>query len=397
MRLKQFAFYTPGSSSAKRWVKPSSSQRRHGHGHGHGHQERGIEDWVTAVIDGKTVSWPNAHAGHAAATPAPTSSSVANPTAPSSWSNVPWFNVPSAVSSAPVPSSKAPSSNVPSAVSSAPAAEENSSIPAVNAGSGNWGRQAYYNADTGTADGLVFLNNMGGDGSGVFDYTMGNSLSYMSADTKSGSASPQVLADTLIEDNVEVILYSDKPCEGDSCGAYRPGTVAYHGFDGPSKLFLLEFDMPMSGKTGFNMDMPAAWMLNANIARTEQYGDCSCWGSGCGEWDVFEVLDSGNHRAISAIHAGASSGTETNYFDRPVSKTMKAAVIFDGHQSTGQVIVLSDDTTFDAIIADQVVAMYGYKTSASGPQAGNAGIAAQGNTLGAVEKLTSVFKLGSWS
>lgn len=43
--------------------------------------------------------------------------------------------------------------------------------------------------------------------------------------------------------------------------------------------------MPMDGKTGFNGDMPAVWMLNANIPRTAQYGPkgCSCWESGCGE------------------------------------------------------------------------------------------------------------------
>lgn len=369
MHLKQFAFYTPGSSSAKRGVKPSLSERRQVHRH----QARAVGDWVTVVMEGQTVSWQNEWAGPAAATPAPISSSVV-------------------VLSAPVPS---PSIQAP--VPSASTAEKNPSVPAINAGAGNWGRQAYYNADTATADGLVFLNNMGGQGSGVFDYQRGNSLSYMAADTKSGSASPQVLANTLIEDNSEVIIYSDKPCEGNDCGAYRPGTVSYHGFNGPSKLFLLEFDMPMSGKTGFNMDMPAAWMLNANIARTQQYGNCSCWDSGCGEWDVFEVLDSGNPRAISAIHAGATSGTETRYFDRPVNQTIKAAVIFDSNHLTGQIVVLSDDTTFDAVIADKVVAMYGYRSLAPGPQAGNARIAGQGGSASAVEKLTSVFKLGSGS
>ncbi|KAK5092096.1 target of Sbf [Exophiala xenobiotica] len=367
MHLKQFAFYTPGNNRAKRGIKPSSSERRHVHRR----QARAVGDWVTVTMDDQIVSWPNEYAGPASATPAPTSSSVDAPLAPM------------------------PSSNIQAHVPSAPTAEKNPSVPAVNAGAGNWGRQAYYNADIATADGLVFLNNMGGQGSGVFDYQMGNSLSYMAADTKSGSASPQVLANTMIEDNSEVIIYSDKPCERNDCGAYRPGTVAYHGFDGSSKLFLLEFDMPLSGKTGFNMDMPATWMLNANIPRTQQYGDCSCWASGCGEWDVFEVLDSGNTRAISAIHAGATSGTETHYFDRPVDQTIKAAVIFDSDHLTGQVVVLSDDTTFDAVIADKVVAMYGYKSPASSPQVGNARIAGHGGSAGAVEKLTSVFKLGS--
>lgn len=57
------------------------------------------------------------------------------------------------------------------------------------------------------------------------------------------------------------------------------------GFGGADKIFLMEFTMPMDGKTGFNGDMPAIWMLNAKIPRTIQYGkaECSCWSSGCGE------------------------------------------------------------------------------------------------------------------
>jgi len=358
MHLKQFAFYTPGSSSVKRWVKPSTSERRHGHSH----QERALGDPVTATINGQVVTWLNDYAASAAATSAPVASTAGVPLVP--------------------------------APSSGPTAEKDSSVPIVNAGAGNWGRQAYYDAESATADGLVFLNNMGGQGSGVFDNIRGNSLSYAAANTKSGSASPQVLADVLLEDGLEVSIYADKACEGDSCGATRPGSVAYHGFDGASKLFLLEFDMPISGKTGWNMDMPAAWVLNADIARTQQYGDCSCWGTGCGEWDVFEVLDSGNPRAISAIHAGAMSGTETHFFDRPVSKTMKAAVIFDSANAAGTVVVLSDDTTFDAVIADDIVAKFGEKQVAASPEVGSAHIAGLPGVADISEKVTSVFKLG---
>jgi len=57
------------------------------------------------------------------------------------------------------------------------------------------------------------------------------------------------------------------------------------GIDGADKVILIEYSMPMDGKTGFNADMPSIWMLNAQIPRTLQYGDasCSCWESGCGE------------------------------------------------------------------------------------------------------------------
>ncbi len=149
---------------------------------------------------------------------------------------------------------------------------------------------------------------------------------------------------------------SDMPCSGDDCGTVRPGTVAYHGFDGASKLFLLELSMPLSNETGFNADMPAAWMLNAQIPNTLQYGaaDCSCWESGCGEFDVFEILDSGNMRAKSTWH-GIVSGGDSNYFNRPTDGTMKAAVLLDGMNSAAHIIVLPDDAEFSTTLSAYVV------------------------------------------
>ena len=225
----------------------------------------------------------------------------------------------------------------------------------MNAGSGNWGRQTYYNAEQGTSDGLVFLNYHGGQGSGVFDTTWGMSLSHASADNSAGSASPVTLADTLIPDNSEFVIMTDKACSDVSCGTVRDGTVAYHGFDGASKLFLFEFSMPLSGNTGFNGDMPAAWILNAQIPRTIQYGKCSCWDSGCGEFDVFEVLDSGNQKCKSTWHGIKAKG-DSNWFQRPISGTMKAAVVFDGSASTAHIVVLPDDFSFDQSISQATVA-----------------------------------------
>ena len=39
----------------------------------------------------------------------------------------------------------------------------------MSSGAGSWDRHAYYSAEGQIADGLTFLNNHGGDGSGVFD------------------------------------------------------------------------------------------------------------------------------------------------------------------------------------------------------------------------------------
>lgn len=338
LTLKQFAFYAPGSDSTKRDIRPSPHERRQ-HGHAHFHkrhnqvrevqerhvmeEKRAVGDMITATIDGQVVSWANEYDGGAQATGAPA--------APANAAGQPGTN------------------------NAAPPA----AAPTMNAGNGYWGRQAYYDADGQIAIGLTFLNNMGGQGSGVFDYVLGNSLSYASADAKSGSASPQILADQTLGDGDEVIIMTDKPCQNGDCGATRPGGVAYHGFDGAKKVFLLEFDMPVTGTTGFNKDMPAVWILNAQIPLTIQYGrpECSCWESGCGEWDIFEVLDAGNMRCKSTVH-GNISGGDSNYFDRPADSTVKVAVIFDGDNQAGHIIVLDDATSFEETLSDAQVAAF---------------------------------------
>jgi hypothetical protein len=237
------------------------------------------------------------------------------------------------------------------------AAAAPSSMLSMNAGAGNWGRQAYYNAENQTAEGVVFLNHNGGQGSGVFDYTWGNSLSYASTDGATGSATSEILANTVLADDTEIVVMSSTPCSGDDCGTVRPGTVAMHGFEGNQKLFLMEFQMPLTGKKGWVQDMPAIWTLNAQIPNTLQYGEatCSCWESGCGEWDIFEVLDSGNTKAKSTFH-GNPSGGDSNYFVRPTDSTIKAAVIFDGNSNSGHIVVLPDDTVLDDSITSDVVA-----------------------------------------
>ena len=127
------------------------------------------------------------------------------------------------------------------------------------------------------------------------------------------------------------------------------------GFHGAQKAFLMEFSMPMSGCTsGGAPDMPAIWMLNAQIPRTLQYGfpNCSCWTSGCGELDLFEVLSMGNTYATTTLHltSGCGGGTP-NYFSRPTSKTIKAAVVFKGDNQTANIRILDDDWTFDSALS----------------------------------------------
>lgn len=205
-----------------------------------------------------------------------------------------------------------------------------------------WTQQSYYSSSAGTANNVVFLNNMGGGSvSGVWSSYFGSSLSYASSDGTAAASSPQTLQDMVIEN--EVILFSGKQCSGENgdCGYYRPGTVAYHGFGGAQKIFLLEFGMPSTGST----NEPAIWLLNALIPRTQQYGSCTCWGNtaGCGELDLFETLSNGSTYMTSSIH-GVQAGGDSDYTLRPTSGTMKAAVVLNN--DVLQITVLPSSFTF---------------------------------------------------
>jgi hypothetical protein len=109
----------------------------------HNVEERNM---VTAVINGQTVSWVNQYFGPA--TPAP--ASPAAPAAPADTTCATASAHPAAASpSAASPSKEEPGKGIDS--------------------TGAWTRIGYYNSKSQTNDGLVFLNNMGGQGSGVFD------------------------------------------------------------------------------------------------------------------------------------------------------------------------------------------------------------------------------------
>lgn len=272
LNLKQFAFYAPSSSSKR---KGRREDRAHNHvypfnpGHHHGIRDPQVGVSVTATIVGIVESWINEWSVKA------TASSLASSDLASCFSS----NSAQAYSCSSMPMF--------------PTSHNNDSLV-----SEAWVQQAYYDASSDTSQGLVFLNHYGGIGSGTFDYVFDNSLSYSTSDGCNGSAQPTILQDITLPSNAEKIIMTDKEC-GDNngaCGYYRNGTVAYHGFNGPSKAFFYEFAMPDVGGESVSeyntINMPAIWMLNALIPRILQYGqsECSCWASGCGEFDIFEVF-----------------------------------------------------------------------------------------------------------
>ncbi|KAI0178834.1 putative TOS1-like glycosyl hydrolase-domain-containing protein [Hypoxylon sp. FL1284] len=339
--VKSVAVYLPNGDKKRDVPKPHS--KRHGHQHlhkkhhEHVHGEEKRADIVSAVIDGVLQTWENNYFGPSTATGESTATATA-------------------ATPAITPAAESDKS------SSKPADSAKTSTSADYVPVGDYGRVAYYNAKDQVADGLVFLGNKGDSAlSGTWDTVWGNSLSYVNEDGTSCAASPTILKDGLLDDATEIVIASDKECNGD-CGTVRPGSVAYKGFEGSDKVFLAEFQMPMSGKQGFNADMPAYWLLNGAIPRTGQYSKCSCWQGdnptpqegGCGEADIIEVLHSGDTKAKSTFHFAQSTG-DSHYFDRPVDKPMKVAVVFQASSSTASIKVLDDGFDFStSLTSDQV-------------------------------------------
>ncbi|KAH6650241.1 putative TOS1-like glycosyl hydrolase-domain-containing protein [Chaetomium tenue] len=227
-----------------------------------------------------------------------------------------------------------------------------SPIPSSSPGGGNkahkFVRTGYYNAEQQKAEGVMFLGNYGGQGSGKWTRTFGNTLSYVNADGTGGSPNATILKDTTLVSSQEISLFTNEPCDG-SCGYIQNGSVAYKGFAGASKIFLLEFSMPHTtappapgtNTTTSGYDQPAIWLLNARIPYTAQYHTCSCWPTGCGELDLFEVLSPGLNKAMSTVRATYAGG-DPNWFERPVDveKPVRLAVVFDGEGGKGRVEIV---------------------------------------------------------
>jgi len=159
--LLKFGVYTIGGKASKREEEPHSHFHAKRHGHQHLHRraaEKAAEEkkreegdvWVTAVIDGKTVSWINTYHGPTAAPEPPAAAGV-----------------PDAGPAAPAPAAAASSDELKRVAGDAKFIKSSKAPQAVK---GDYSRVAYYDADAQTAEGLVFLGHYGARaGSGTFD------------------------------------------------------------------------------------------------------------------------------------------------------------------------------------------------------------------------------------
>ncbi|KAL7271057.1 target of Sbf [Rhizina undulata] len=364
LTLKQVAVYMPGGSSykKKRSVENREHLRRHVH---HAHHKRDILTDTTTIYTTVTIDQNGA-------TDVPVLS-VADvvPTPAGFYSALPTSAGDSGTYGSIVGMGK--SKQFQTASSSASSSTSSSASPSASpssGGSSNFVRSGYYNAQQGVLDGLVFMNHNGGQGSGVFDNCFGNSISYANSQMSGGSSQSEILEDIFIKSDNEFIIFSDQKCSGDDCGYYQPGIPAYHGFGGKSKIFLFEFGMPAdTSSAAANSNMPAIWALNAKIPRTAQYGKrsggdgkdfCSCWESGCGELDLFEVLSGAVDYVTTHYHSEQGTNTQyggggsSDYFARPYDGTIKAAVIFDGNNAI-HISILPQDTDFGTSLPESLI------------------------------------------
>ncbi|CEP61938.1 Tos1p LALA0_S04e04060g [Lachancea lanzarotensis] len=362
LELLQFGVYYPSSGSLNKREDCDVATRHHDH----------KRDAAVAVVHVTSTMYvdgngnPVASTNPSATAVYATSSSLAPAaTTTSSSAAAPTSNSHAAASSsATAPQSSSSSQGkVSSSASSSSSSSAPSSSSGSNSGSG-WKRVSYYTP--GSASNLTFMNHQGGTaGSGTWSACFGNSISYCAADGVSGAASPQALNQVTLASNKEYMIFSGVDCSdtsSGSCGVTRDGIPAYHGFGGDTKMFVFEFSMPHDYSSSYNQDMPAIWMLNAKIPRTLQYGnsECSCWGSGCGELDLFEILSSGSEKLITHLHDGQGNngnsqggGGTQDYFARPTSNTLKAAVIFNGADKTLHVVQVTGN--FDSSLSASTV------------------------------------------
>ena len=160
--MKQFAVYTPREGGLEKRDGESKAKEPHGHVHQHLHRSkkenskvryeamknRDVENMLTATatFDGvvKTFRYPEAYGN--AAPPTTLAPAAASITATKTLMPV----------------------NTPVQSFSPPAYSSNAQN--VNVGTAPWTRDAYYNAEDGTMEGLVFLNHNGTSGiSGTYD------------------------------------------------------------------------------------------------------------------------------------------------------------------------------------------------------------------------------------
>ncbi|CCD24195.1 Tos1p NDAI_0C05360 [Naumovozyma dairenensis CBS 421] len=362
INLKQFGVYYPAASSSSSNLKKRDNNdanekectttKNHQHRHKRDVAVEVVEVTATVFVNAKGESvTPVGNINVAETFPTTTAAAEAAPEADNEIVSS-YIKVSTILSSKVQPQEEEQTTTSTSTSKSTKSTSTSVSAPVAGA----WERASYFTP--GSTSNCTFMNHQGGTaGSGTWSQCFGNSISFANSDGITGCSSATPLDDVTVASGKEFIIFSGDSCDGsnDGCGYYRDGIPAYHGFGGDHKIFVFEFLMPSdTSGSAMNQDMPAVWLLNAKIPRTLQYGDasCSCWETGCGEMDLFEILTAGSDKLISHVHDGQDGGTQ-DYFTRPTETSLKVAVIFNGNDNTIHIVEVSED--FDDVLSEDTV------------------------------------------
>ncbi|KAF4149929.1 putative TOS1-like glycosyl hydrolase (DUF2401) [Phytophthora infestans] len=237
----------------------------------------------------------------------------------------------------------------------------------------DWTKVSSYDASSGTQDNMVFMSNLNIDYTGAISSPQG----YATADGKATARASTVFGGWLA-DATDTSVIGGGPCLSTGCEvnimtetncANQEGCIGYyddmgfHGWDGGMKMFVTKVQMPASSTA----NLPAIWMLNAQVVRANQYG-CNCrgWGAhgGCGELDISEVIETNTDKDKVSTHYyfydGIVSPGGDNYASRPTDSAVTYVTILD-NSGDGIVKIIEigcDDFDFsvDSVSADTVSA-----------------------------------------
>lgn len=236
-------------------------------------------------------------------------------------------------------------------------------IGVFDGSSGIWQRVSWYRRG-GLTKNMVFLNNKNVDYSGLDRW---NPQIHASSDGRNPSTEPAPFSGTLgdasdpsvrgggpgIDTGVEVNIMTSRQCQpSDPCQGWNSGDYNYHGWGGGRKIFVARVKMPWS-TTGPNM--PAMWMLNAQVLHAGQYDPCNCRGmgaaGGCGELDIAEVINDKpcSYNYISTHHYFFDGSVPNppngdNFAPRPTTKSTVYMTIIDDTVPGGLIKILEIET-----------------------------------------------------
>ncbi|KAG2513474.1 hypothetical protein BBO99_00008222 [Phytophthora kernoviae] len=234
-------------------------------------------------------------------------------------------------------------------------------IAVFNTTSGSdWSKISSY-SQNGTQDNMVFMNNMNIDYTGADSSPQGYSTDDGTATATESTVFGGSLADAsdtsvtgggpCVTTGCEVNIMTATNCaDEDGCIGYYDD-MGFHGWDGGMKMFVTKVMMP----TGSTANLPAIWMLNAQVVRASQYG-CNCRGEGseggCGELDVAEVIETNTAQDKVSTHYyfydGSVSPGGDNYASRPTDSAVTYVTIID-NSGTGMIKIIElggDDFDF---------------------------------------------------